>query len=282
MKDEMETEMCGDNQMTSSLAIFIDSYDGNSDIWESFFNIQNTYWNDCMFKKYIVSNNQTPEDPNVVTLKTGDNRNWFDMTIKGLKCINEEYILFLLEDYFISKEIANDELLKIIEQMRDTNVFYYRLTSPVQLSSNESFILVPDNTPYPISLQPAIWNRQVFFSFLNELKEKGCKTPWEFEKYFIEKYKNCTGEKNIVGIRYDSRDILGYKNAVIQGKWDPRIIKYYRKRNIAINIGSRGIMPFKLVAMDAIKRNRLLRSLSYSKQRKIKRLLKKLGIDFMT
>ena len=41
-------------------------------------------------------------------------------------------------------------------------------------------------------------------------------------------------------------------------------------------------MPFKKVLIDGIKRNRLLRSMSFEKQAKIKRFLKKLGMDFIT
>ena len=204
------------------------------------------------------------------------------MTIKGLELLKEKYIIFLLEDYFISKSISNSEILDIVHVMDQENIFYYRLTSPLTFTSGMSNVQVPENTPYPISLQPAVWNREVFLGFLKQLQANGCKTPWDFERYFIEKYKDGKKDVFIEGIRYDSRDLIGYKNGIIQGKWDPRVVRYYKNQGITIDFRERGLMPRKKVFLDGIKRNKIIRSMSYSNQKRIKNFFRKLGIKFMT
>lgn len=264
------------------LAIFIDSFDGNADVWPAFFSIQEYYWKDCIFDKYLISNFLDYKMNRVTIIKTGEERSWFPMTIKGLESINEDYVLFLLEDYAISKAISNDEILKIVEKMKELNIYYYRLTCSEKFPKLKDFIEVPESTPYPISLQPAIWRRESMISILKKLDHDGAKTPWDFEKYFIQMYSKACQNKTIKGIRYDSRDILGYKNLIVQGRWDPRVVKFFKKKGIELDIGQRPYMTRKEVIMDGLKCNKIVRTLSYKQQARLKKVLKKMGFKFMT
>lgn len=266
----------------NDLAIFIDSYDGNSDVWSTFFTLFNIFWKDCRFDRYLISNSSCYDTDNLTVISTGDERGWFHMTIKGLEAVKEEYILFLLEDYAFSKTIKNQDFDDIINRMEAEGIYYYRLTSPAKFPADKSFVRVPEATPYPISLQPAVWHRQKFLETLKELYSKGARTPWDFEKYFIDKFRGGRTDVMIVGIRYDTRNLLGYQNLIIQGKWDPRVVKFYKKKGISIVTGRREYMPTKAVFLDGIKRNKLIRLMSNKSQARIKRILKKLGIDFMT
>lgn len=266
----------------NDLAIFIDSFDGNSDVWPTFFRLFSTYWRDCQYNRYLISNSDSFSAENLTVIKTGSDRGWFTMTIKGLENVKEEYIFFLLEDYAFSKNIENLNFEDIVRRMEEENIYYYRLTRPSRFPADQSFVSVPESTPYPISLQPAIWNKTVFLETLKDIFSRGAKTPWEFEKTFIEKFRNGRDDVNIEGIAYDTRDLLGYQNLIIQGKWDPRVIKFYKKQGIAIDVGDRGYMPMKAVFWDGMKRNKLIRSLSNKSQVRIKKFLKKIGIDFMT
>lgn len=264
------------------LAIFIDSFDGNSDVWPVFFKIYDKFWKDCIFSRYLVTNNLDFDTGNLKVIKTGNEKNWFHMSIKGLEAIPNKYILFLLEDYGISRCLANEDVSSIVLRMEEDDVFYYRLTSPDNFPNKKTFLEVPESTNYPISLQPAIWKKDSFLSFLKTLYAEGLKTPWDFEKFFIDKYKDGDPSVFIEGIRYDSRDLMGYQNLIIQGKWDPRVLRRYKKLGLTIDIGSREKMSGRAVFFDGIKRNKVIRSLSDRNQLKLKRLLKRFGMRFMT
>lgn len=265
-----------------NLAIFIDSFDGNADVWAAFFKIYNEYWKECCYPKYLVSNHLGYDEKNLNVIRTGDENNWFLMTIKGLEQVKEKYVYFVLEDQLIGQKMKNDDIDEIVAKMEKEEVFFYRMTCPKVFPNGESFIRVPEDAQYPISLQPAIWEKEIFLKYLKKLYADGCKSPWDFERYFIEKYKNGESQKFIPGIRYDSRNLMNYKNLLIQGKWDPRVVRFYKREGIQINTGNRPFMPIGAVLLNGLKRNNFIRSLNIKSQKKLKSVLKKLGIDFMT
>ena len=265
-----------------NVALFIDSFDGNSDVWKAFFSVYEKYWGDCCFQRYLISNEKEYKTNNLTVIKTGKEKNWFVMTIEGLEHIPEKYVFFVLEDQLIGKRIDNEVISEIVSRMEREKIFYYRMTCSNRFEKDSSFIQIPENTPYPISLQPAIWEREYLLQLLKELYADGNKTPWDFERHFIEKYRGGSSKNYIQGVRYDSRNIMNYKNILIQGKWDPRVIRFYKRQGIIINTGERPFMAINEVLLDGLKRNKLFRSLSITKQAYIKKTLKKIGIKFMT
>lgn len=264
-----------------SFAVFIDSFDGYSDVWNAFFEIFNRFWNDCVFPKYLVTNNLSYLNRNVRTIKTGDEINWFIRTKKALESIEEEYILFMLEDYFLSRKINNNDFFKILDYMKKNDIYYYRL-SPSNLKKQENKYIynIPKNQKYAISLQPAIWKRETLINIIDSMPN--AKTAWDFEIYFTKKYhQNLPENEFIDGICYDSRDILGYKNGILQGKWIRDTLNYYKKINININIGNRK----KLNILDSFIYNlkiRLDNKLSPKLIKKIKTILSKVGFHFFS
>ena len=189
------------------------------------------------------------EYKDLITIKTGKENDWFYRTIKSLESIDEDYVLFLLEDYFLSKNQYNKTYDSIIDYMYSENIYYYQLSS-VQSKSKEAVADYNKDISYPISLQAAIWNRKEFLNILYEIYDTGAKTPWEFEKYFVLLNKEPKKIKNYTsGIRYNTEDILGYKNGVLQGKWILKTVNFYKKRGIVIDTTKRGIQT----KLDSIK-----------------------------
>lgn len=264
------------------LSIYVSSYDGAFDLWKNFFNIFYHYWNDCVYPLYLVNNN-LPFDYKSIkyvgkrpqVIHTGDEIDWFHRTIKSLKKINSEYILFLLEDYYLSKKQNNDDFEEIINFMRKNNAWYYQLSLNREVSG-EKIVPAQDNINYPISLQPAIWSRRKLIEVLENIKGS---TPWDFENYFKVLYENGTGAK-IEGAYYDTRDILGYKNGVLRGKWIPSTIRFYKKNGIIIDLGKRsmlskwGELKFNCASIVSCK-------LDKEKKEIVKNFLSKLGINYL-
>lgn len=268
--------------ISNKLAVFIDSFDGMADVWPYYFQIFDRYWNQCILHRYLVTNNLEYKTANLECIRTGEDKNWFNMTYKALSYVREEYVFFMIEDDFMSEVADENELAKIVEYMDTEDIFFYRFTCPYNFPHDQGFLEVHGDVIYPISIQPAIWRRDKLLEFLLELRNNGCKSPWDFERYFIELYKDYNKNTVIPGIRYDSRKLFGFTNGIIQGKWDPRIVKFYKKRGIHIDTKTRGVMPFKKVFLDQVKRNKLIRSMSFENQIKLKKFLKKIGIDFIT
>ena len=263
------------------LSIFVDSFDGYSDVWDTFFLIFKHYWNDCIFPIYLVSNNLSYKDKKVKVIRTGDEIDWFTRTKRALNTIKDDYVLFMLEDYFISKKINNDDFLSIIDYMKKNDIFYYRLSTSNIISKGDTYIQsVPKNQRYAISLQPAVWKRETLLNIINSIPD--AKTAWDFEVYFTKIYhSNMPYDEFIPGICYDSRDILGYKNGILQGKWIRDTIKYYKKINIKIDIGDRKKNSFINSLLYNLKAN-LNKKLSNKSIKNIKKILNKVGVKFFS
>lgn len=266
-----------------SLSIFIDSFDGYRDLWNNFFTIFDHYWSECAFEKYLVCNTTNYEHSRTTLIKTGEEIDWFQRTIKAIECIHEDYILFMLEDYFISEKICNDDLLEILKCMEENKIFYYRL-SPNQAKPENShcfYTRVASKGRYQISLQMAIWNRGVFLELLKKIQSQGGKSPWDFEKYFVNQFQEDKVNKFVPGILYDTRDLLGYKNGVLQGKWIRSTLKFYKKQGFLLDTGEREIMSLKSTISYKLKswgaKHVPVRFVSH-----IRNFMRRVGFNFIT
>ena len=266
------------------LALFVDSYDGNQDLWSNMFNIMNRYWPDCCFPKYLVTNIITFSDYGVQSIQVGEDRDWLRCTLEGLKRIEEKYIFFMFEDYYFSKKVNNNDLFEIVERMDREDIFFYRLSKINNMDLSKTAVKISAEFPYAINLQPAIWKREKLIEYLYEMQKKGVSTPWQFEFYFIDAHKrnSIPAEHGYVnGVLYDTRDLMGYKNAIIQGKWVRKVVNYYkRQKDIKLELGNRELMPLSAETWDAVKQlgHRYIR---YDNREKLKRLLKRFHIKFM-
>ena len=255
-------------------AVYVNSYDGSSDIWDTFFKIYDTYWSDCPYCIYLINNEKEYSHKRVQIINTGVEINWFHRTIKSLAILKEEYILFLLEDYFISKEYNEHEINGILSFIIKNKIFYYQLSPKGH--GNSEIVPVCKNYEYPISLQPAIWHRETLLSILKDINAI---SPLDFECYYNKLYDK-TSNDIIPGAYYDNRDILGYKNGVLRGKWIPSTIRFFRKHGIMIYTGKRarlsllGEVKFCIAQYVSI-------MLPFKVKKRIKVLLYKLNFNYL-
>lgn len=224
------------------LGVYVNSFDGCADLWDSFFMLVKKFWNDCIYSIYLVNNSKEYKYPgvNINIVHTGPEKNWVDRTARSLNMIDEKYVLFMLEDYFISKKVVNDDIEEILNYMEDNDVYYYQLSTGYPNDKGSIRVNAGTQREYPISLQPAIWKRKKLLDLLSEMDGV---SPWEVESYLNLKYKS-----NLMGIHgayRDTRDLLGYKNGVLRGKWILDTIKYFKKYDINFNLGNREIMSRK-------------------------------------
>ena len=229
------------------LAIYVSSYDGCKDVWDTFFSIFHTYWPDCCYNVYLINNEAEYCREGVKVIHTGEEINWFSRTIQSLSALHEDYVVFLLEDYFLSKRVSNDEMASIVSMMDRDGIFFFRLSLPGTQSLSQSGCQskqVELGSNYAISLQPAIWNRKALLRYLLQIDGA---SPWDFEYYFNSHKHELPSDdsgKYVKGVLYDSRDLLGYKNGILRGRWIPSTLSYFKKHGIEIEQGDRPSLSF--------------------------------------
>ena len=268
----------------NDLAIFVDSYDANSDLWDNVFSIMDYYWKECCFQKYLVTNSRQYAKHNVKAIPVGKDTDWLVCTLKGLKQIEEPYVFFMFEDYYFSKAVTNDQFISIIHRMKKDSIFFYRLSLINGLDKSKTAVPVSKDFPYAINLQPAIWKKEILIQFLEEMRKEGVSTPWQFEFYFIDRQaKGNLPVKNgmVEGVLYDTRDIIGYQNAIIQGKWVRGVVKRYKNNHkILFTTGNRPYMSMKDEIWDSVKQfgHKII---PYRQRERIKKFLRRINIKFM-
>lgn len=218
--------------MHNNVAILIPSCDKFSDVWPIFFELFDKYWPQCPFKIYLGTNYlEYKNKKNISTIKIGKDISWADNTRKMLSFLEEEYVIILLDDFFLNKKIDNHKLNKIIDLAIQHKFAYIRL-EPNPPGTNfkrvEKFIRIGEisrNAPYSITTQPGLWQIKILEKFLLPGY-----SIWDFEMKGSERYKRT----NLKFYTIDKK-IISHYNGIERGKFYASTLTKLKKEGIALH-----------------------------------------------
>lgn len=225
-----------------NLAILVISCDKYSDLWPIFFEFKKKYWPDCKYKTYLGSNYKKSGIDNVESISIGEDLSWADNVKKMLMSIDSEYILMLLEDFFIDRRIDNSIIEMALKFAKEEKIDCLRLEPlPPPPRIHHKFIKVGKlnpGAPYYVSTQPAIWKKSVLVELLHEGY-----SAWEFEQ---KNSKICSEacKYNFWGAK---RYLFHHKNGVERGKYYRSTVDLLTKEGIHIDYEIRGIIEDKRI-----------------------------------
>lgn len=150
------------------LAVIVSSCDAFQDCWIPLEESFSLYWPDCCFPIYLITNKKTYEGYFMTSLKVGVDRGWASNMITALSRICEEYVLYLQEDYWLSRPFHSEAICRELNYMKSRNLDYLRLTSPYfdHFGRECSHAFSPVEVPYGVCLQGAIWKKTTFLKVL--------------------------------------------------------------------------------------------------------------------
>jgi hypothetical protein len=142
---------------------------------------------------------------------------WSDGLIKLLRSIREDHVLFMLEDYWLTRTVDIQGVSACYEYMQARpDVLRFDLTDDRQYAGGvkdvdkwghydivETFF----ETPYQMSTQAGIWNRRLFLELLTPGK-----SAWE-----VEIHTQPPKEMRVLGTRQCP---MRYANALLKGALD--------------------------------------------------------------
>lgn len=231
------------NGNSNDLTILIVSYDGYQDLWPDFFKCKQENWPDCPYETILSNNTAQFSFEKLKIINCGDDALWSIRTLKALDQVKTKYVLFMLEDFYISKPIKTEQIEDILQLMKRDNILYYKLLTILPFKTphyNHSDFLhiIPANYRYGISLMAAIWET----NFLRNKIGKKNYNPWKFEADRNE--EALTANNGMVGV-YDNRNVLNICHMVVQGKYLPRAIRQMNRNGYDFINLSRPIMHGK-------------------------------------
>lgn len=157
-------------KMENNCSIIISSCDNFSDVWHPFFTLFFKYWPDCQFKIYLISEKKTYPDNKVSAILLGEDKKWASNIKLALQRINTPYIIYFQEDYFLKSPVNTKRIISLLDFAVKNNVGCLRLfpaPKPERKSAdNPEFGEITKGKMYSVSLQAAIWKKEVFENLL--------------------------------------------------------------------------------------------------------------------
>jgi glycosyltransferase involved in cell wall biosynthesis len=214
--------------MCDLLVLSCDSYE---DTWKIFFDLKKKYWKECPYETYIMT--ETKDCEYAKTIKTQGE--WTKRVREALQQLTNEYVIIMLDDFFIRDYVKQDIIDKIVFNDK-TAVYNFEVDYN---NRGKGFRKRKNKEPYLLSCQPSMWNRLKLIELL-----KGDMNPWKWETQILDSpyefYINT--EDLIIDIGY-----YNYKQwSIKQSKWCVEIQPFFDKENIRVDYTQRGFYDMKL------------------------------------
>lgn len=239
--------------------IVVSSCDAYEDLWIPFFRVLMDEW-EGLDSIPIVLNTEskkfTFDGLNITTMQlysNGQKVSWTRRLRETLKCIDTEYVLCLLDDFFMQGRVRTEVLEKHINWLecnKQVSMICYMETFPsknILDGKLEGFERRPLFSEYKFNCQAAMWNRKRLISYLNVDEN-----PWEWETLgnwrsyrhpFHVFYSAIPGGEYVFPYICRLNGIAYGGLAVYRGRWYvPCIDPILKKHGIEIDYMKRGIV----------------------------------------
>ena len=219
-----------------NLPILVVSNDSYSDIWDPFFKIFRQRWSDCPFQVYLGTNLIDYDAPDwLKVIKSGKDISWASSLLGMLNSLDTEYVLIMLEDFFLTSNVDTGEISYLAELAQKEELGCLRLFSllppPKKLDGYNNIGWFAPDDDYRITLQAGIWK----IEFLKKLLLPGF-NPWEFE--IIGNLLNKNISDKVWGV---IKPVLVYEQVVEKGKWKPIGLEICRAAGCEVNLEARQV-----------------------------------------
>ncbi len=270
--------------MNSDVSILIIGFDGYSDLWNDCVSLLKRFWSDCPYDIVFVNNEIDFAFDGVKTIHAGTNAEWSKKVQVGLQSINSKYVCLLLEDFFVSDTVNTIEFEKLISLMNIKCIDYLKLADlnnafkdlNKAIPENKKIHMIKYSDDYGICLQASIWNHK----YLNDLVGDANYNAWIFEFNRVKESQQENKKGYRTNALFDTSNPLHLKHGVMQSKYIPSTIKFFKSKGIVLNV-KREVMSRSKYSM--------VRFISFCKgliplwlRRPIKRIMEKFGVKFVS
>ncbi|AQQ09169.1 hypothetical protein L21SP3_00969 [Sedimentisphaera cyanobacteriorum] len=217
-----------------SMAVLVPSFDKYSFLWQAFFKLFKEYWPNCRYPVYLGTNYKSADIDWVTDLKIGEDTCWGLTVSKMLEMIEEDYVVIILEDFFII-ELVDDAAIESAYEFIKANgidcLGLHACPKPKTLPQDgQIFGEVLPGEPYRINAQVSIWKKE---SLLKVLRPNF--SPWDFETL-----GDVVARKNSLEIWGSYKPLIHHEQAIGRGKWFQSIVPVCEKHGINFDFYERG------------------------------------------
>ena len=228
------------------MGIIVMTSDKYKDVWTPFYYLLEKYWADCCYPIYHVSERERPVTSFPVQhIELRPTDSWNEILSMALEKIPQEYILLLLSDFFLIRDVNSNKIEEYLNVLDKENAAFLRIfPCPGPHYSYKNYLdigLIEKKTPYSISTQATIWKKIDLQKFI-------CKFKDDSELEILGSQRSDELDKDLLSVNIiDKNKKLEEQNyaftylctAVIQGKWKRDAVKLCKRENIKIDLNYR-------------------------------------------
>ena len=259
------------------MAVLVTSCDAYEDIWFPFFKLMDKYWSDIPYNVYLNTEKKRYEAEhknfsvktlNLSKKQKADKTTWSKRMLETLEKIEEEYVLILVEDFFLRERVQTELIENILDKMDEDP-----LMSQVQFfgtrtnCDNEKENTIKDamriecigDDKAKVCFVPVIWRKRTLKKWLRPHE-----TIWAFESCGAKRAKLWKYKEQVYRV-YDPAifNYLWEKGCycVVNGKWmeHPLLTELFEKNDIKVDFSIRGTITMEewdsVTLTTLIKRN---------------------------
>lgn len=164
--------------MDAMFSIIISTCDKYSDLWDAHIQLLNENWSDRKADTFLITDKPTDRTfEGVTVVAAGEGTEITQRLRTVMPLIKTAYILFTLDDYYLTEKIVTENIVKDIKDMAEYGIDYLNLygASKKELKNRKAvevadkFYLI-DNwaRDYVISLYAGLWKKNFMERTLNE------------------------------------------------------------------------------------------------------------------
>lgn len=225
--------------MNSSIPLIVSSCDKCSDLWQPFFWLVRKHWTDFNRKVYLCTDSKsfTCEGFDIVCpLRMSVGSTWSENLMALLKGMDDEYVLLMLEDFWLKEKVDEVQLHQCEEIMKnDPTVGFICLVHQLDPSPDNpasenypNLIEYGRHTPYRVTTQAGLWRRDYLLSLLRKHE-----SAWWFEIFGSKRSRRLDFHSFVVKESVFSYDDGG---VLFRGCYVEEYIKFFKDdKNVDIN-----------------------------------------------
>ena len=235
-----------------SYAVFVNSTDFFEDCWHPFFELFSHYWPDCYAPVWLNTETKRYTHPKVAVSCTEVGKEfakgkqcWSAALIDGLQKVEEPYVLYLQEDYFLNASVRADVINRFVEIMMQDKLPHIRLErdhgipSPGSHPRHSDLCILPHEAGYYFCLQAGLWEREALLACLRPgedawtAERRGTRRARRLERtFYLASPHHYRGATSI--FPYTMTGIVG-------GKWlAPAVVGLFASHGIEMDFSKRG------------------------------------------
>ena len=220
------------------MKILVVSCDKNQDLFYPFQYCMEKYWPD---HPEIIYSTENVKNPYYKTIcKNYSLEQWTKRVRETVQEIDDEFILFLVDDIFIRERVNNDNILSLCEYLKDLEYANINLqeNGDKEAISIGDGVLQRGTTIWSLSCMCSLWSKKSMLDLFDYDTD-----PWTFEtNNYTKGYKFLISEKGDF-INWGRRSNKEWHFGLMRGKWDPECIRFLITEGLDKNIdfSKRGI-----------------------------------------